>query len=93
MKRLEWHQKIEKSEFIYKTEFMVMEHNYLCACCKIDSAVQDMNTGLLQPCWQCQELYLLQPVSWFTKWKLKRMKVKRTPFCIYKQNRMVGCPR
>lgn len=53
MKEVSWGTPIEKAEFVFKREFMIMEHNYLCAICKENSAVQDINSGILQPCWVC----------------------------------------
>lgn len=55
MKEVAWNEPIEKAEFVFKREFMLMEHNYLCACCKEKSAVQDTNKGVLLPCWDCQK--------------------------------------
>lgn len=57
MKEVKWNEPIEKAEFVFKREFMMMEHNYLCAVCKEKSAVQDTHTGILQPCWECQRNY------------------------------------
>lgn len=34
---------------------MVMTHDYSCPVCREKSAVLDCNTGLMQPCWECQE--------------------------------------
>lgn len=31
IKEVEWNQRIDKAQFIFKREFMMMEHNYLCA--------------------------------------------------------------
>lgn len=47
--------KIEKAEFVFSREFMITEHNYLCAVCREESAVLDNSLGLLQPCWGCME--------------------------------------
>lgn len=55
MKEVIWGTPIEKAEFIFSREFMIMSHNYLCAVCKEASAVQDTHTGVLQPCWRCQD--------------------------------------
>lgn len=55
MKEVPFGTKIEKAEFIFSREFMIMEHNYLCAVCKENSAVQETHTGVLQPCWDCQK--------------------------------------
>ncbi len=34
---------------------MIMTHDYSCPCCRDSSAVIDGSTGLMQPCWGCQE--------------------------------------
>lgn len=68
MKEVNWNEPIEKAEFIFKREFMVMEHNYLCACCKKNSAVQEVHIGILQPCWECQKTWKLKRVRWFDRW-------------------------
>lgn len=47
----------DKVPFRYVSGFMNMQHNYLCAVCKAKSAVQDCNSGILQPCWGCQALF------------------------------------
>lgn len=44
----------EKAEFIYCNVGPMMIHNYLCAACKTNSAVQNCNEGYLMPCWECQ---------------------------------------
>lgn len=31
-------------------------HNMPCACCGEKHAVLETNTGIMQPCWSCQEL-------------------------------------
>tara|TARA_R110000868_G_scaffold62962_1_gene189926 strand:- start:2249 stop:2485 length:237 start_codon:yes stop_codon:yes gene_type:complete len=54
MREVTWVTPIEKAEFVFKREFMMMEHNYLCSVCKEKSAVQDASSGILQPCWDCQ---------------------------------------
>lgn len=68
-------EKIEKAVFIYRNVFMAMEHNYLCAVCREESAVIDCNTGVLQPCWSCQRN------GWGLKQSTSRFKrlFKRTP--------------
>lgn len=68
MKEVTWNTPIEKAEFIFKREFMIMEHNYLCAVCKEKSAVQDTNTGILQPCWGCQKKFTrIKPRSFWDR--------------------------
>lgn len=62
MKEVSWSTPIEKAEFIFKREFMAMEHNYLCACCKERTAIQDTSTGVLHPCRICRK-----------EWKMVRM--------------------
>lgn len=54
MKELEPDQDVRKSEFVFSRHFMGMSHNYVCAVCKENSAVQDCSSGILQPCWDCQ---------------------------------------
>lgn len=34
--------------------YMVCEHNYICGVCHKNSAVFQVNTGIFQPCWDCQ---------------------------------------
>ena len=59
---------IKKADFIYKKIFTSMEHNYLCALCKEESAVQECHTGILQPCWKCMKRgYRIVKLNWFTK--------------------------
>lgn len=62
-------EKIEKAVFIYRNVFMAMEHNYLCAVCREESAVINCNTGVLQPCWVCQGKgwELKQSNGWFKR--------------------------
>jgi ribosomal protein L37AE/L43A len=68
MKEVSWEIPIEKAEFIFKREFMLMEHNYLCAVCKELSAVQNTSTGILEPCWECQKRgYALIKKTWIDK--------------------------
>lgn len=67
MKEVKWAEPIEKAEFVFKREFMLMEHNYLCAVCKDKSAVQETHTGLLQPCWDCQKKWKLKKVTWLDR--------------------------
>lgn len=78
MKEVEWDEPIEKAEFIFKREAMFMEHNYLCAVCKTKSAVQNTSTGILEPCWYCQEngynIYKFEKgslIGWFVKWVME----------------------
>jgi hypothetical protein len=60
---------IEKAEFVYRCRFMGMEHNYLCAVCREDSAIINCNTGILQPCSVCQERrhYRVIRLNWFDR--------------------------
>lgn len=34
---------------------MIMTHDYSCPVCRENSAVLDGGTGLMQPCWGCQD--------------------------------------
>lgn len=61
-----WGTKIEKAPYIFAREFMMQEHNYLCAVCREESAVIDCDAGILQPCWTCQKNgYVLVKLNWF----------------------------
>lgn len=51
---------INKTDFIYRVIGPVIEHNYLCAVCREESAVIDASCGILQPCWSCQRNYKLK---------------------------------
>ena len=70
MKEVTWDTTIEKAEFVFKREFMIMEHNYLCGVCKEKSAVQQTHTGILQPCWDCQKqgYVVAKKKSWIPSW-------------------------
>ena len=51
---------------------MVATHNYPCPVCKVNSAVYNMNTGIFQPCWGCENKgYKIVKInkyrSWFNK--------------------------
>lgn len=59
--------KIKKVNFVYKTIGPTMEHNYLCAVCKDKSAVQNLSTGVLQPCIRCQKKYRIVSITWIEK--------------------------
>lgn len=59
MRELPFGSEIEKAEFVYLLEFMAAKHNYLCAVCREKSAILDLNSGILQPCWGCQGEYTL----------------------------------
>ncbi len=66
-KEVSWNTPIEKADFIFKREFMAMEHNYLCAVCKATSAIQETHTGILQPCFECQNTYKVIKLNWFLR--------------------------
>jgi ribosomal protein L37AE/L43A len=70
MKEVDWSEPIEKAEFVFKRMAMLMEHNYLCAVCKENSAVQNVSDGILQPCWDCQNkgYILCKRKSWIPSW-------------------------
>lgn len=60
--------KIEKAEFVFSREFMITDHNYLCAVCREESAVLDNSCGILQPCWECQKKgYVVVKINWLVK--------------------------
>lgn len=67
--------KIQMAPFIFKRIGPVMDHNYYCAVCKKDSAVQEVWWGVLQPCWGCQaEGYkIYRARNWFHRWVLRRL--------------------
>ena len=67
MKEVNWSEDIPKAEFVFAREAMIMKHNYLCAVCKKESAVQDTHTGVLQPCWDCQKRGYICTKSWLFK--------------------------
>jgi ribosomal protein L37AE/L43A len=67
MRRVEFYEDIKKAEFIYALEFALAKHNYLCAVCKRESAVMELCTGILQPCWECQKSYKVKKLSWFDR--------------------------
>ncbi len=48
-------EEIKPAEFVYSYGFMSMEHNYLCAVCRMNPAVIECHIGTLQPCWICQK--------------------------------------
>ena len=68
MKEVSWITPIEKAEFIFKREVMIMEHNYLCAVCKEKSGVMEIHIGILQPCWDCQKKWRLKKVNFIDRW-------------------------
>ena len=62
------------AEFNYRSHGPMMEHNYYCSVCREVVAVIDLNTGILQPCWGCQEKgFCTIKMSWFQK-LIKRIK-------------------
>lgn len=43
-------------------------HNYLCAVCLKESAVMEMEEGILQPCWDCQlKHFRVVKLNWFMR--------------------------
>lgn len=56
MREVPFNEFISKAEFVFSREFMMMNHNYLCAVCREKSAVIVTSSGILQPCWDCQQL-------------------------------------
>jgi hypothetical protein len=46
------------------------DHNMPCALCNTGSAVLELNTGIFQPCWSCQERgYRVKKRPW---WIIRR---------------------
>lgn len=77
IKEVPWTEKIEKAPYIFKREFMIQEHNYYCGVCKEKSAVADCDTGVLQPCWDCQKQgYVVLKINWLIKFLDKIVLVK-----------------
>lgn len=67
LKEVEWTTSIEKAEFVFKREFMMMEHNYLCAICKEKSAIMETWNGVLQPCYECQKKWRVLKLNWLDR--------------------------
>ena len=67
MKEVSWDTPIEKAEYIFKREFMMQEHNYLCAVCKDKSAIIETWHGILQPCYDCQKTWKVLRLNWLDK--------------------------
>lgn len=48
-----------------------LNHNVLCSVCHNNSAVWDLNSNVLEPCWDCQkvgwETKRRQPPHWITR--------------------------
>lgn len=62
---------VPKTPFKYCMIGPGMSHNYLCAVCKEESAVNEGWTGHLQPCWKCQKDYRLVKLNWFLRLFIK----------------------
>lgn len=59
---------IQKATFVYKNIGPSMEHNYLCAVCRENSAIIELWNGILQPCRTCQKLgYRLLKLNWIDR--------------------------
>lgn len=54
-------------DFKYKNEGPIMCHNYYCAVCKEHPGVQDLSSGILQPCWGCQNKYRVVKLTWISR--------------------------
>ena len=67
MKEVPFGTKIEKAEFIFSREFMIMEHNYLCAICKDKPAIMETWHGVLQPCRDCQKTWKVLKLNWLDR--------------------------
>jgi len=63
---------IEPAPYIFRRSFMAQEHNYLCAVCRLKSAVINCDSGVLNPCWECQGSFRMVKLNWFTKWFLSK---------------------
>lgn len=48
-----------------------IDHNVYCSVCHEESAVWDLNSGVLEPCWKCQragwETKRREPRHWITR--------------------------
>jgi len=56
------------AEFEYLSLGPAMKHNYYCSVCREKIAVVDMSTGILQPCWTCQDIgYILIKMHWLQR--------------------------
>lgn len=65
-----------KAKFEYLDLGICVEHNYLCAVCKENSAVLNMDGYILQPCWDCQKKdYKLLKLNWLGKFLIKYLGV------------------
>ena len=53
--------------FEYRNIGPMMEHNYLCAVCRNKAAVINTNTGILNPCWDCQKKYKVIKITWLDR--------------------------
>lgn len=52
--------------------YMLANHNYPCPVCKLKHAVLVTNTGIFEPCWDCQKkgykiVKATKISSWFNK--------------------------
>jgi hypothetical protein len=65
--RVEEYEEIATAPFVYKTIGPSMEHNYLCAVCRLEKAVINCNTGILNPCWKCQKRYMVIKKNWLDR--------------------------
>lgn len=49
---------------------MFATHDYSCPCCREESAILDLSSGLMKPCWKCGKDYELKKIdkrSWWEK--------------------------
>lgn len=58
---------MDKAKYKYIDHGICIDHNYLCAICREKSAVLEMWSGILQPCWDCQKHYKIFKINWLTK--------------------------
>lgn len=46
---------VDMVPYRFSRTFMAQSHNYYCAVCKENPGVANCHTGVLEPCWRCQE--------------------------------------
>lgn len=67
MEKVSWNE-VGVAEFKYSIAGPIANHNYLCAVCRENKAVLDLNTGILQPCWKCQRCHwVIKKTNWLDR--------------------------